>query len=150
MSGSRRRSPAPVCTGRAAAEQTRIGDDCRLEVGGPAQKPAAAFIQQDRSIGGERAGFEHKSFVLFQKRLASASRRKAFDLSLRTLRKGAEPAEIIIPVFAEQENVDLVMGDADTALFEEIDHGPTAGAIESRQMVEAIDRYSEVAVSALV
>ncbi len=88
--------------------------------------------------------------MLFQKRLASASRRKAFDLSLRTLRKGAEPAEIIIPVFAEQENVDLVMGDADTALFEEIDHGPTAGAIESRQMVEAIDRYSEVAVSALV
>src|SRR5260370_12822974 len=74
MSGSRRRSPAPVCTGRAAAEQTRIGDDCRLEVGGPAQKPAAAFIQQDRSIGGERAGFAPKYLVLFQKRPPSPSR----------------------------------------------------------------------------
>jgi hypothetical protein len=44
------------------------------------------------------------------------------------LRVGAEPAEIVIPSFAEQENVDLMVGDADTSLLEEIDDGPTAGA----------------------
>jgi hypothetical protein len=88
--------------------------------------------------------------VLFQKQLASASRRKAFDLSLRTLRKGAEPAEIIGPIFAEQENVDLVVSDADAALLEEIDNSPTAGAIESGQIVEAIDCYREVDVSTLM
>ncbi|WP_154071348.1 hypothetical protein [Bradyrhizobium lablabi] len=88
--------------------------------------------------------------MLFQKQLASASRRKAFDLSLRTLRKGAEPAEVIGPALAEQENVDLVVSDADAALLMEIDHGPAAGPIKSRQIVEAIDRYGEVDVSTLV
>jgi hypothetical protein len=88
--------------------------------------------------------------MLFQKQLASASRCEAFDLSLRTLRKGAKPAEIIIPAFAEQENIDLVVGDADAASLKEIDDGPIADVIESRQIVEAIDRYREVDVSTLV
>ena len=43
-----------------------------------------------------------------------------------------------------------MVGDADTGLLKEIDDGPTAGAIESRQMVGAIDRYGEVDVAALV
>jgi hypothetical protein len=35
--------------------------------------------------------------MLFQKQFAPASRREALDLSLGTLPKGAEPAEIVIP-----------------------------------------------------
>jgi hypothetical protein len=88
--------------------------------------------------------------VLFQKQLASASGREAFDLSLGTLREGTEPTEIIGPSLAEQENIDLVVRDADAASLKEIVDGPAAGAIESRQIVEAIDRYSEVDVSTLV
>jgi len=123
---------------------------CRLEIGGPAQKSATAFIQRHGPLGGKCAGFEYKSFVLFQKPLASASGREAFDLSLGTLPEGTEPTEIIGPSLAEQENVDLVVRDADAASLEEIDDGPAAGAIESRQIFEAIDRYRKVDVSTLV
>jgi hypothetical protein len=82
--------------------------------------------------------------VLLQKPLASASGREAFDLSLGTLPEGTEPTEIIGPSLAEQENVDLVVRDADAASLEEIDDGPAAGAIESRQIFETIDRYRKV------
>jgi hypothetical protein len=88
--------------------------------------------------------------MLFQKRLASTSWREALDLSLGTFPVGAEPAEIVVPSFAKQENIDLMVGDADTGLLKEIDDGPTAGAIESSQMGEAIDRYSEVDIATLV
>ncbi len=88
--------------------------------------------------------------MLFQKRLASTSWREALNLPLGTFAVGAEPAEIVVPSFAKQENIDLMVGDADTGLLKEIDDGPTAGAIESSEMVEAIDRYGEVDVATLV
>jgi hypothetical protein len=88
--------------------------------------------------------------MLFQKRLASTSWREALDLSLGTFPVGAEPAEIVVPSFAKQENIDLMVGDADTGLLQEIDNGAAAGAIESSQMVEAIDRYGEIDVATLV
>ena len=88
--------------------------------------------------------------MLLQKRFAAASRREAFDLSLGTLPESAEPTEIVIPSLAEQENVDLVMGDADTTPLEHIGDRPAAGTIERSQIVEAIDRDGEVDVSALV
>jgi hypothetical protein len=129
----------------------RLGRERRgLEIGRPAQKSATAFIQRHGPLGGKCPGFEHKSFVLFQKQLASASGREAFDLSLGTLPEGTEPTEIIGPSLAEQENVDLVVRDADAASLEEIGDGSAAGAIESRQIVETIDRYRKVDVSTLV
>ena len=88
--------------------------------------------------------------MLFQKRFAAASRREAFDLSLGTLPESAEPAEIVIPSLAEQENVDLMVGDPDAGPLEHIGDRPAAGAIENGQIVEAIDRDGEIDISALV
>ena len=122
----------------------------RIEIGGAAQKSAPAFIQNRGPVGGKRAGLKHEVFVLLQKRRAPASRREALDLAFWTLREGAEPAEIVIPSFAEQEDVDLVVGDADTSLLQEIDNGAIASAVESGQIVEAIDRNRKVDVSTLV
>jgi hypothetical protein len=82
--------------------------------------------------------------MLFQKQFASAPWREALDLSLRTLPEGAESAEIIIPSLAEQEDVNLMVGDSDTSLLKEIVDRSAAGAIEGSQTVEAIDRYREV------
>jgi hypothetical protein len=82
--------------------------------------------------------------MLFQKWFAAASRREAFDLSLGTLPESAEPAEIVIPSLAEQENLDLMMGNTDTGPLEHIGDRPAAGTIESGQIVEAIDRNGEV------
>jgi hypothetical protein len=82
--------------------------------------------------------------MLFQKWFASTSRRKAFFLSLRALPEGAEPAEIVVPALAEQENIDLMVSDADAALLVEIVDRPAAGAIESRQIVQPVNGYGEI------
>lgn len=123
---------------------------CRIEVGGATQESAPTFIQRHGPVAGERVAFEHEGLMLFQKQLASASWREALDLSLGTLRVGAQSAEIDIPCFPEEENVGLVVGDADSTLPIEIDDGPAAGAIESSKIVETIDPYCEVDVSTLV
>lgn len=88
--------------------------------------------------------------MLFQKRLAPAPRCQALNLSLRTLRVGAEPAEIVAPDIPEQENIDLVVGNADAAVLEQVGDGTTARAIERAEIIEAIDRDGEVDVLALV
>jgi hypothetical protein len=125
-------------------------DRRRIEIGGATQKSAPAFIQNRGPVGGKRAGLELEAFVLLQKRLAPASRREALDLAFGTLREAAEPAKIVIPSFAEQEDVDLMVGDADTSALKEIDDGAIASAVESGQIVEAINRNRKVDVSTLV
>jgi hypothetical protein len=121
-----------------------------LKIGGPVQKPGPAFIQGQRPVDGKRAGFEHEAFMLFQERLAPTSGREAFDLSLRTLCERAKSSEIVIPIFGEQENVNLMVGDSDTSSLKQIDDGPIARAVERGQIVEAIDRYGQIDISAFV
>ncbi len=123
---------------------------CRIAIGGMTQESTSTFIQRHRPVGGERVGLEYETLNLFQKQLASASWREAIDLSLGTLRVGAQSAEMVIPPCSEEENVGLVVGDADSTLAIEFGDGPTAGAIESGKIVEAIDPYCEVDVSTLV
>jgi hypothetical protein len=43
-----------------------------------------------------------------------------------------------------------MVGNADTTLLEEIEDRPIAGAVERGEFVEAIDRYCDVDVAALV
>jgi hypothetical protein len=66
------------------------------------------------------------------------------------LPEGAESAEIVIPSLAEQEDVNLMMGDADTRLLKQVVDRPTAGAIEGSQIVVPINCDREVDVSAFV
>jgi hypothetical protein len=93
---------------------------------------------------------EHEPFVLPQKEHASASRHQALDLPLGALSVGAQPAEIVVPAGAEDEDVDLVMGDAGPTALMEVADCPAAGAVEGGKVVEAIDCDSQVDVSALV
>src|SRR5215470_6588917 len=93
---------------------------------------------------------EHEPLVLPQKEHASASRHQALHLPFGALSVGAQPAEIVVPAGAEDEDVDLVVGDAGPAALMEGADGPAPGAVEGRKVVEAVDSHSQVDVSELV
>ena len=93
---------------------------------------------------------EHEPRVLPQKEHASASRYQALDLPLGALSVGAQPTEIVVPAGTEHEDVDLVVGDARSTALMKIGDSPAAGAVEGGKVVKAVDRDSQVDISALV
>src|SRR5215510_6441495 len=123
---------------------------CVLGIGCAAQNTASALVERHASVGGESVMAEHEPLVLPQKEHASASRHQALDLPLGALSVGAQPAEIVVPAGAEDEDVDLVVGDAGATALMEIADCPAAGAVEGGKVVEAVDCDSQVHVSALV
>lgn len=111
---------------------------------------SGAHIQAHHAVFGEGVGVKHEILVLFQQRGLAAARDEAFTPPLGAGPEAAQPAEIAVGAGLDQEDVHLVMGDADGMVGEQLRKRSVARPIQGGEIVGVVHPDRQIHVLAVV